>query len=81
MVLAGVVVSVKRECRTSIVNFLLPKQAGVEDLWLCVQSNMYPAVSIRCVYRHPKASANSFEYLCVQTIMHQEKEFLHTGRF
>ncbi len=24
---------------------------------------MYPAVAIGCVYRHPKTSADSFEYL------------------
>ncbi len=35
----------------------------MDDLWLCVQSNMYPAVIIECVYRHPKASADSFEHL------------------
>ncbi len=59
----GVYIYVKKELRTNVVNFHLPKQAGVEDLWLCVQSNMYPAVIMGWVHRHPKASAGSFEYL------------------
>ncbi len=35
----------------------------MEDLWLGVQSNMYPAVIIGCVDRHTKASGDSLEHL------------------
>ncbi len=59
----GVCIYIKKELRINVINFLLRKQTGVEDLWLSVQSNMYPAVIIGCVYRRSKASADSFEYL------------------
>ncbi len=45
----GVFIYVKKELRTNIVNFLLPKQDGVENLWLCVLSNMYPVVITGCL--------------------------------
>ncbi|RUM30450.1 MAG: hypothetical protein DSY42_04590 [Aquifex sp.] len=79
----GVCIYVKKELRTNIINFLLPKQVGVEDLWLSVQSNMYPAVIIGCVYRHPKANVDSFEYL--QDVFRQlcvsKKNFYILGDF
>ena len=79
----GVCIYVKKELKTNIINFLLPKQAGVEDLWLIVQSNMYPAVIIGCVYRHPKAGVDSFEYL--QDVFRQlcvsKKNFYILGDF
>ncbi len=44
---------------------------------------MYPAVIIGCVYRHPKASADSFEYL--QDVFRQlcvsKKKFYILGGF
>ncbi len=44
---------------------------------------MYPAVIIGCVYRHPKASADSFEYL--QDVFRQlcvsKKGFYILGNF
>ncbi len=79
----GACACVKKELRTNTAYFLLPKQARVEDLWLSVQSNIYPAVILGCVYRHPKASADSFEYsqdvfrqLCVS-----KKNFYILGDF
>ncbi len=53
---------VKKELKTNIIKFL-PKQTGIEDLWFSVQSSMSPAIIIGCVYRHPKASVDSLEYL------------------
>ncbi len=54
----GVCIYVKKELEINVINFLLPKQSAV-DLWLSV---LYPAVT-GCLYRHPKASVDSFEYL------------------
>lgn len=42
--IGGVFLCVKKELRTNITRFLLSNQAGIEDLWLSVKSNMYPAV-------------------------------------
>ncbi len=49
MVLAGAVV---KEFRTNIVNFPPPKQFGVEDVRLSVQSDVCPGVIAGCVV-HP----------------------------
>ncbi len=44
-------------------NFPFTRQLGVEDLWVSVQSHMYPTIIIGCVYRHPKEPVVSFEYV------------------
>ncbi len=79
----GVCIYVRKELRTNIINFLLPKQDGVEELWLSVQSNKHPAVIIGCVYRHPKAGVDSLEYL--QDVFRQlcvsKKNFYILGDF
>ena len=36
---------------------------GVEDLWLSIQHRMLPSILLGSVYRHPKASVKSFDYL------------------
>ncbi len=40
----SVCIYVKKELKINVIYFLLRKHDGVEDLWLSVQSNMYPAV-------------------------------------
>ncbi len=60
----GVCIYVKKELKINVMNFFfLSKHNGIEDLWLSVERNMYPAVVIGCVYRHPKANVDSFEYI------------------
>ena len=36
---------------------------GIEDVWITVQCRKLPSVIIGCIYRHPKATAISFDYL------------------
>ncbi len=36
---------------------------GVEDVWITIQLRKLPSVIIGCLYRHPKASCESFEYI------------------
>ncbi len=43
----GVCIYVKKVLKVNVINFFLPKR---DDLWLSVQSNMYPAVVIECVW-------------------------------
>ncbi len=46
-------------CITHLITFPVTRQVGVEDLWVSIQSNKYPAVITGCVYRHPKATVDS----------------------
>ncbi len=51
-------------------------------VYVCVCVCVCPAVIIGCVYRHPKASADSFEYLQdVFRLVCKQEEFLYTRRF
>ncbi len=59
----GVCMYVNSSLKINVINLPIPKQPGVEDLWVSVQYHMLPAIIIGCVYRHPKALAASFEYL------------------
>ena len=59
----GVCIYVRNELKVNIIDLSLPKHPGVEDMWLSVQSHMFPAIIVGCVYRHPKALATSFEHL------------------
>ncbi len=36
---------------------------GIEDIWITVQCRKLPAIIVGCVYRHPKASTTSFDYI------------------
>ncbi len=43
---------------------LLPTHlSGVEDVWITLQLRKLSSVIIGCLYRHPKASYESFEYI------------------
>ncbi len=55
----GFCIYVKKELRTNIINFHLPKQAGVEDLWLCVQ-NHKSCCYYRIFVQKPKGQCRLF---------------------
>ncbi len=75
---------VKELLKPNIINFPFRRQIGVEDLWVNIQSQMYPVIIIGCVYRHSKAPVVSFEY--VQDVLSQlcfgkKKKFICFRRF
>lgn len=59
----GVCKYVKNVLTVNFMNLNLPKQVGIEDIWITVQYRKLPAIIIGCMYRHPKASATTFEYI------------------
>lgn len=59
----GVCVYVKDTFKVTPVNVNLVRPKGVEDVWVAVQSKNLPTVIIGCLYRHPKALAESFNYI------------------
>lgn len=60
---SGVCIYVKQSLNSDIIVTNIPQQTGVEDIWIRVQCRKLPSVIIGCIYRHPKALSNSFDYI------------------
>ena len=63
----GVCIYVRNTLKTHVINLHEPDELtppDIEGLFLTVQHCMLPATIIGCIYRHPKAPAVSFEYIC-----------------
>ena len=56
---------------------------SIKDLWITVQCRKLPAIIIGCIYRHPKASATTFDYIqdVFRLISMKNKTFLSLGDF
>ncbi len=52
---AGVCIYVKSTLSPSVINLDVPRQAGVEDVWVKVQCRNLSSIIIRCVNLYPKA--------------------------
>lgn len=59
----GVCIYTKESLTVNVINLNVPKQEGLEDVWVTVQCRKLPAVIIGCVYRHPKAPMAAFDYI------------------
>ena len=59
----------------------MEKFNGIEDLWLTIQCRKLPSIIIACIYRHPKTTADSFEYLldCFRNICLKNKPVFILG--
>lgn len=56
---------------------------GVEDVWVTVQSSKFPSVIIGCLYRHPKARCESYDYITdvIRYVSLKDKPFYILGDF
>ena len=59
----GVCIYVKDVLSANVINLRVPKQEGIEDMWVTVQCRKLPAIVIGCMYRHPKAPVAAFDYM------------------
>ena len=59
----GVCIYIKQHLTSKLINTNIPSQSGVEDIWISVQCRKLPSVIVGCIYRHPKAHSDSFEYI------------------
>ena len=59
----GACIYVKDFLVINMINLDVPRQEGVEDVWVTVQCRKLPSFIIGCVYRHPKAPVISFNYI------------------
>ena len=53
----------RNDLKVTLLETNLDKVEGVEDVWVSVQNRKLPSIIIGSVYRHPKASVISFEYM------------------
>ena len=79
----GVCIYVKDVFKVTPVHIDLVRPKGVEDVWLAVQSSKLPTVIIGCLYRHPKSTADSYDYIedVLDLINFKNKAFLFLGDF
>ena len=59
----GVCIYVRTNFNLTILSTNLERAPLVEDIWLAIQSHKFPFFIVGCVYRHPHAPNNSFDYL------------------
>ncbi len=59
----GVCIYVRDVLRVTPVNIDIVRPKGVEDVWVAVQSNTLPTVIIGSLYRHPKSTSDTFDYI------------------
>ena len=59
----GVCIYAKQCLNPTIIDTKLPPHPLVENIFLKVQCRKLPSVIVGCMYRHPKAHIDSFEYI------------------
>ena len=59
----GVCIYIKQHLTSKLINTNIYGQVGVEDIWISVQCRKLPSIIVGCIYRHPKAHSDSFEYI------------------
>ena len=59
----GVCIYIKDHLKVNEIRNCNDRQEGVECIWLSVQHRYLPSFIIGCVYRHPKASGESFNFI------------------
>ena len=59
----GVCIYVRDTLKSNKISSTAVNDTAVEDIWVTVQSNMHPSILVGTIYRHPHATAESFEYL------------------
>ena len=59
----GVCMYVKEYLKVTVLTPSVEKPSHVEDLWMSIQYKKFPSFIVGCVYRHPHALNDSFNYL------------------
>ena len=59
----GVCIYVRDNMKVTVLTPSIEKPPYVEDLWMAIQYKHFPSFIVGCVYRHPHALNDSFNYL------------------
>ena len=79
----GVCVFVKDHFKVNVIENSNEREEGVECIWLSVQHRYLPSFIIGCLYRHPKASVESFNFIldAFKNILLRNKSIFIFGDF
>ena len=79
----GVCLYVKNTLMVTELNLNIDGQEGVEDIWISVQHCKFPSMIVGCIYRHPKANAESFTYIAdiLKSVILRNKPLFIFGDF
>ncbi len=58
-----VCIYVKDILSANVIDLNIPRQTGIEDIWVTVQCRKLPGIVIGCIYRHLKAPVATFDYI------------------
>ena len=59
----GVCIYIKDHLKVTMLTTQYSRPPHVEDLWMTVQSKKFPSFILGCIYRHPHALDESFDYI------------------
>ena len=59
----GVCIYVRNTLTANTIDIAITKPDGIEDIWITVQCRKLPSIIVACVYRHPKAPTQTYDYL------------------
>lgn len=59
---AGACIYVRDILKSEVLSVNIIRPTNIEDIWISVQCRKLPAITVGCVYRHPKALAISYDY-------------------
>ena len=59
----GVCIYIRDHLKVTCITPELERPPLIEDLWMTIQCNKFPSFILGCVYRHPHALRESFDYL------------------
>ena len=59
----GVCIFVRKTFNVTPLHIHLDRPTGVEDVWVTLQCRKLPSIIVGCLYRHPKAPTQTFNYV------------------
>lgn len=59
----GACIYVRSNLNCKLLTKEINKPNGIEEVWLNVQCRKLPSIIVGCIYRHPKGSVETFNYL------------------
>ena len=75
----GVCIYVKDTLKSNPISLNAVNHPDIEDIYVTIKSSMLPEIIVACIYSHPKATADSFNYLnSILQSLCLRKKFLYT---
>ncbi len=59
----GTCIYVKDNLTSKVITCDIIRPIGIEGVWISVQCRKFPSIIIGSIYRHPKSTQETFDYL------------------